>query len=50
MEAYCTKVRKLEAKFRGMELQHIPRRENKEVDSLARLGSTWEALPMHFLM
>ena len=40
MEAYCAEVRKLEAKFDGLELCHIPRRDNKEVDSLARIGST----------
>ena len=40
MEAYYAKVRKLEAKFDGLELRHIPRRDNKEADSLARIGST----------
>ena len=40
MEAYCTKVRKLEAKFDGLELHHIPQRDNEEADSLARVSST----------
>jgi hypothetical protein len=40
MEAYCAKVRKLEAKFDGLKLRHIPRRDNEEADSLARIGST----------
>lgn len=45
MEAYCSEVRKLKSKFDGMELRHIPQIENEEVDSLARLGSTWDTLP-----
>ena len=40
MEAYCAEVRKLEAKFDGLELRHIPRRDNEEVDSLTRIGLT----------
>jgi ribonuclease HI len=40
MEAYCTEVRKLEAKFDGFELRHIPRRDNEEADNLARIVST----------
>ena len=40
MEAYCDEVRKLEAKFDGLELRHIPRRDNEEVDSLTRIGLT----------
>ena len=40
MEAYCAEVRKLEAKFDGLELRHIPRRDNEEADSLARIGLT----------
>ena len=40
MEAYCDEVRKLEAKFDGLELRHIPRRDNEEADSIARIGST----------
>jgi hypothetical protein len=46
MEAYCAEVRKLKAKFDGLELCHIPRRDNeeadslKEADSLTRIGST----------
>jgi hypothetical protein len=40
MEANCAEVRKLEAKFDGLEKHHIPRRDNEEVDSLARINST----------
>ena len=38
MEAYCAEVRKLEAKFNELELHHIPRRDNEEANSLARIG------------
>jgi ribonuclease HI len=40
MEAYCAEVRKFEAKFDVLKLRHIPRRDNEEADSLARIGST----------
>ena len=45
MEAYCAEVRKLEAKFNELELRHIPRRDNEEADSLARIGSTQDMPP-----
>ena len=40
MEAYCAEVRKLEAKFNRLKLCHIPRRDNEEADSLAKIVST----------
>ena len=40
MEAYYAEVRKLEAKFDGLELRLIPRRDNEEANNLARIGST----------
>jgi hypothetical protein len=39
-EAYSAEVRKLEAKFDGLELRQIPQRDNEEANSLARIGST----------
>jgi ribonuclease HI len=45
MEAYCAEVRKLEAKFDGLELCHIPQRDNEKADSLARIGSTRDMPP-----
>jgi ribonuclease HI len=39
MEAYCNVVRALEDKFYGIELNHIPRRYNEEVDELAKIAS-----------
>jgi hypothetical protein len=45
VEAYCAEVRKLEAKFDELELRQIPRRDNEEADSLARIGSTQDMPP-----
>jgi ribonuclease HI len=45
MEAYCIEVRKLEAKFDGLELRHIPRRDNEVADSLARISLTRDMPP-----
>jgi ribonuclease HI len=45
MEAFCTEVRKLDAKFDGLKLCHIPRRDNEEADSLGRIGSTRDMPP-----
>jgi hypothetical protein len=39
MEAYCKDVRALEDKFYGIELNHVPRRYNEEVDELAKIAS-----------
>jgi ribonuclease HI len=39
MEAYCKAVRAVEDKFYGIELNHVPRRYNKEVDELAKIAS-----------
>jgi ribonuclease HI len=39
MEAYCNTVRALEDKFYVIELNHIPRRYNKEADELAKIAS-----------
>ena len=34
MDAYLEEVRKLEKRFLGMGLHHVPRSENKEADTL----------------
>jgi hypothetical protein len=39
MEAYSKAVRALEDKFYGIELNHVPRRYNKEADELAKIAS-----------
>ena len=40
MTTYCNAVRKLEKKFEGLELHHVPRLKNQAADELAKLGST----------
>src|SRR5438105_4159283 len=39
MSAYCQKVRKLESTFDGLELTHVLRNNNNEVDELVKMGS-----------
>ena len=39
MAAYCQEVRKLEDKFQGIELHHIPRKDNDATDFLAKLAA-----------
>jgi ribonuclease HI len=39
MEAYCSVVRVLGDKFYGIELNHVPRQYNEEVDELAKITS-----------
>lgn len=48
MDVYCAEVKKLEAKFDGMELRHIPRRHNEEANNLPRIGSTWDIPPVAY--
>lgn len=40
MSVYCNAIRKLEKKFEGLELHHVPRLKNQAADELAKLGST----------
>ena len=42
MEAYLEEVRKIEKRFLGLELQHVPRGANKEADDVARWASRRE--------
>ena len=46
MAAYCQEVRRLEDKFDGLELNHIPRCLNKAADTLAKAVSGQELMPM----
>ena len=39
MAAYCQEVRRLEDKFNGLELNHIPRCLNEAADALAKAAS-----------
>jgi ribonuclease HI len=45
MEAYCDKVRRLEDKFYGLELNHIARRYNETTDELAKIASGRTTVP-----
>ena len=45
MTGYWNAVRKLEKKFEGLELHHIPRLKNQAADDLANIGSKREAIP-----
>ena len=39
--AYCQEVRKLEDKFQGIELHHVPRKDNDAADFHAKLAARW---------
>jgi hypothetical protein len=45
MEAYCNTMRALKDKFYGIELNHVPRRYNKEADELAKIASGRITIP-----
>ena len=50
MTGYCNVVRKLEMKFEGLELHHIPRIKNQAVDDLAKIGSTRKPIPSNVFL
>ena len=39
MIAYCQEVRKLEDKFQGIELHHVPQKDNDAADFLTKLAA-----------
>jgi ribonuclease HI len=45
IEAYCDKVRRLEDKFYGLELNHVARRYNETADELAKIASGRTTVP-----
>ncbi|XP_039812129.1 uncharacterized protein LOC120675105 [Panicum virgatum] len=45
MEAYCNTVRRLEDKFDGLELNHVPRKYNEDADELAKIASGRTTVP-----
>ena len=45
MDAYCREIRKLEAKFYGLEFHHVPRDDNVVADVLSKLGSKRSIVP-----
>ncbi|XP_066358207.1 uncharacterized protein [Miscanthus floridulus] len=46
MAAYCQEVQRLEDKFDGLKLNHIPGRLNEAADALAKVVSGRELVPM----
>jgi ribonuclease HI len=50
MTGYCNAVRKLEKKFEGLELHHVPRAKNQEADDLAKIGSTRKSIPSNVFL
>ena len=45
MDAYCREIRKLEAKFYGLEFHHVPRDDNMAADVLSKVGSKRPIIP-----
>ena len=45
MAAYCQEVCKLEDKFQGIELHHVPRKDNDAADFLAKLAARLVSSP-----
>ena len=45
MAAYCQEVHKLEDKFHGIELHHVPRKDNDVANSLAKLAARRDPSP-----
>jgi hypothetical protein len=43
--AYCSAVRRLEDKFDGLELNHVPRKYNEDADELAKIASGQTTVP-----
>jgi ribonuclease HI len=41
MGKYCTTMRKLEDKFKGLEFHHVERDHNAVANPLSKLGSSW---------
>ena len=45
MTAYYQELHKLKDKFQGIELHHIPRKDNDDVDFLAKLATRRDPSP-----
>jgi ribonuclease HI len=46
MDAYVREVRRMERHFDGLELRHVPRRDNTVADELSRVASARAPLPL----
>ena len=49
MTGYCNTVRKLEKRFEGLELHHVPWLKNQAADELAKIGSTRKIVRVMFV-
>ena len=45
MAAYYQEVHKLEDRFQGIELHHVPQKDNDAADFLAKLAARWVPSP-----
>jgi hypothetical protein len=45
MDAYCQEVRKLEGRFRGLELHHIRQKQNLDADALTKMVAERKPAP-----
>jgi len=45
LAVYCHEVRKLEDKILGIELHHVPRKDNDAIDFLAKLAARRDSSP-----
>lgn len=45
MSLYCQEMQKVECKFDGIELKHVPQKLNEAADSLAKMASRREMIP-----
>jgi hypothetical protein len=50
MATYCQEVQRLEDRFDGLELNHIPRQDNEAADALAKMVSGQTTVLMGVLM
>ena len=50
MTGYCNAVRKLEKKFEGLEVHHIPRIKNQAADYLAKISFTRKPIPSNVFL
>jgi ribonuclease HI len=45
MNKYCVAIRKLEDKFKGLDIHHVERDRNAAADTLSKLGSSRTQVP-----